>query len=91
MLYNFKKINGYTECERLAAAARGRRRATKPCVKSGVNCSAQVVEVSMSAGLQGARATAEAQQLPHEVLTGQQAMQRFPGIYAWWCCFLSPG
>lgn len=35
----------------------------------------------MSAELQGARATAEAQQLPHEVLTGQQAMQRFPGIY----------
>lgn len=29
--------------------------------------------------LQGARATAEAQQLPHEVLTAQQAMQRFPG------------
>jgi hypothetical protein len=29
--------------------------------------------------LQGARATAESQQLPHEVLTAQQAMQRFPG------------
>jgi hypothetical protein len=28
---------------------------------------------------QGARATAEAQQLPHQVLTAAQAMKRFPG------------
>jgi len=32
-----------------------------------------------AAAVQGARATAEAQQLPHEVLTAAQAMQRFPG------------
>lgn len=29
--------------------------------------------------MQGARATAVAQQLPHEVLTAAQSMQRFPG------------
>lgn len=32
---------------------------------------------------QGARATAEAQQLPHEVLTAAQAMKQFPGTGRW--------
>jgi hypothetical protein len=43
---------------------------------------------------QGAAATAVAQQLPHEVLTGAQAQQRFPGqcrTPVWWLCSAGPG